>query len=110
MNRQKGYAWLCTPPRRRLLLFRQTPAASVLQQVFGKPWLPGCLVVDRKAGDNKASCAIQYCYSHLLHEVQDLEKEFPRRARSDGLCQYGGPATSPGDEAMHPTDLGRRVL
>jgi hypothetical protein len=44
---QNGYAWLYAPPRRSLFLFRQTRAGSVPQQVFGKPWLPGCLVVDR---------------------------------------------------------------
>ena len=26
---------------------------------------------------NRAPCAIQYCYAHLLREVQDLGKEFP---------------------------------
>jgi transposase len=35
------------------------------------------LVDDRYSGDNKVPCAIQYCYSHLLREGQDLEKEFP---------------------------------
>lgn len=76
-NGHKGYAWLFATPRLSLVLFRQTRAASVPQQVFGKPWLPGCLVVDRYGGYNKLPCAIQYGYSHLLREVQDLEKEFP---------------------------------
>jgi hypothetical protein len=74
---KNGYAWLFATPRLSLFLFRQTRAASVPQQVFGKPWLPGCLVVDRYGGYNKVPCAIQYCYSHLLRDVQDLEKEFP---------------------------------
>jgi hypothetical protein len=77
---KNGDAWLFATPRLSLFLFRQTRAASVPQQVFGKPWLPGCLVVDRDGGDNKVPCAIQYCYSHLLREVQDLEKEFPESA------------------------------
>lgn len=76
-NGHNGYAWLFATPRLSLFLFRQTRAASVPQQVFGKVWLPGCLVVDRYSGYNKVPCAIQYCYSHLLREVQDLEKEFP---------------------------------
>jgi transposase len=79
-NGKNGYAWLFATPRLSLFLFRQTRAASVPQQVFGKPWLPGCLVVDRYGGYNKVPCAIQYCYSHLLREVQDLEKEFPDAA------------------------------
>jgi transposase len=76
-NGQNGYAWLFATPRLSLFLFRQTRAASVPQHVFGKSWLPGCLVVDRYGGYNKVPCAIQYCYSHLLREVQALDKEFP---------------------------------
>jgi transposase len=76
-NGHNGYTWLFATPRLSLFLFRQTRAASVPQQVFGKVWLPGCLVVDRYGGYNKVPCAIQYCYSHLLREVQDLEQEFP---------------------------------
>jgi transposase len=76
-NGHNGSAWLFATPRLSLFLFRQTRAASVPQQVFGKIWLPGCLVVDRYGGYNKVPCAIQYCYSHLLREVQDLDKEFP---------------------------------
>jgi transposase len=76
-NGHNGYAWLFATPRLSLFLFRQTRAASVPQQVFGKIWLPGCLVVDRYGGYNKVPCAIQYGYSHLLREAQDLDKEFP---------------------------------
>jgi transposase len=76
-NGTNGYVWLFATPRLSLFLFRQTRAASVPQQVFGKVWLPGWLVIDRYGGYNKAPCAIQYCYSHLRCEVQDLEKEFP---------------------------------
>jgi transposase len=77
---KNGYAWLFATPRLSLFLFRQTRAASVPHQVFGKAWLPGCLVVDRYGGYNKVPCAIQYCYSHLLREGQDLAKEFPDAA------------------------------
>jgi transposase len=37
-------------------------------------------VVDRYHGYNRAPCALQYCYAHLLRDVQDLEKEFPEHA------------------------------
>jgi transposase len=33
-------------------------------------------VVDRYNAYNKAPCAFQYCYSHLLREVEDIGKEF----------------------------------
>jgi transposase len=77
---QNGYAWLFATPQLSLFLFRQTRAASVPKEVLGTAPLPGCLVVDRYGGYNKAPCAIQYCYSHLLREVQTLEKEFPEVA------------------------------
>jgi transposase len=79
-NGQNGYTWLFATPQISLFLFRKTRAASVPKEVFGAMPLPGCLVVDRYGGYNKAPCAIQYCYSHLLREVQDLEREFPDAA------------------------------
>jgi transposase len=79
-NGHKGYAWLFATPQLSLFLFRKTRAASVPKEVFGTMPLPGCLVVDRYGGYNKVPCAIQYCDSHLLREVQALEQEFPEAA------------------------------
>lgn len=73
----KGYAWLFCTALVSLFRFRQSRSASVAQEVFGAKRLPGVLVVDRYKGYNQAPCAIQYCYAHLLREVQDLAKEFP---------------------------------
>jgi transposase len=72
-----GYAWLFCTPRVSLFRFRQSRSASVAREVFGAQRLPGVLVVDRYNGYNQSPCAIQYCYAHLLREVQDLGKEFP---------------------------------
>lgn len=74
---RNGYAWLFCTDRVSLFRFRQSRSASVAQEVFGTKRLPGTLVVDRYNGYNQAPCLIQYCYSHLLREVQDLGKEFP---------------------------------
>jgi len=74
---KNGYAWLFATPKLSLFLFRKSRSAEVPKSVFGPGPLPGVLVVDRYAGYNQAPCAIQYCYAHLLREVQDLEKEFP---------------------------------
>jgi hypothetical protein len=35
------------------------------------------LVVDRYGAYNKAPCAIQYCYSHLSRDIEDLQKDDP---------------------------------
>jgi hypothetical protein len=74
---QNGYAWLFATDQLSIFQFRKSRSASVAQAVFGEKHLPGLLVVDRYAGYNKVPCAIQYCYAHLLREVEDLEKEFP---------------------------------
>ena len=73
-----GYAWLFCTALISLFRFRQSRSASVAQEVFGAKRLQGVLVVDRYNGYNRAPCAIQYCYAHLLREVQDLAKEFPQ--------------------------------
>lgn len=77
INGKNGYAWLFATERVSIFQFKPTRSAKVPQAVFGKESLPGTLVVDRYAGYNKVPCALQYCYAHLLREVEDLEKEFP---------------------------------
>jgi transposase len=72
-----GYAWLFCTPDLSVFRFRPTRAASVVREAFGLRRLPGVLLVDRYAGYNKVPCAIQYCYAHLLRDVQDLQKNFP---------------------------------
>jgi transposase len=74
---KNGYVWLFATTTLSIFHFRTTRSAEVVRSVFGKEPLPGVLVVDRYAGYNKAPCRIQYCYAHLLREVEDLEKEFP---------------------------------
>ena len=90
-NGHHGSAWRFATPRLRLLLFRQTRAASVPQHVFGKTGLPGCLVVARDGGDNKVPCAIQSGDSPLRREVQDLEPEFPDAAAVRALVRTVAP-------------------
>ena len=72
-----GYAWLFCTALISLFRFRQSRSASVAREVFGTKRLRGILVVDRYNAYNQTPCLIQYCYAHLLREVQDLGKEFP---------------------------------
>jgi len=76
-NGKNGYAWLFATEKISIFQFNKTRSGKVPQAVFGHKQLPGVLVVDRYAGYNKTPCKIQYCHSHLLRDVQDLEKEFP---------------------------------
>ena len=74
-----GYAWLFCTETISIFRFRQTRSGQVALQVLGAKRLRGVLVVDRYHGYSRAPCALQYCYAHLLREVQDLEKEFPEQ-------------------------------
>lgn len=76
---RNGYAWLFCTLLLSLFRFRQSRSAKVALEVFGPRRLPGTLVVDRYAGYNKVLCALQYCYAHLLREVEDLGKEFAQQ-------------------------------
>lgn len=73
---QNGFAWLFATDKISLFLFRQSRSSRVVREVFGDQPLPGTLVVDRYNAYNKVPCQIQYCYSHLLRELKDMEKEF----------------------------------
>lgn len=77
---QNGYAWLYCTPTLSLFLFRSTRSAAVPKEVLGIKPLDGVLVVDRYNGYNRVPCKLQYCYAHLLREVEDLAKEFPDQA------------------------------
>jgi transposase len=74
---KNGYAWLFATERLSIFQFKRTRSGEVARAVFGKDALPGTLVIDRYAGYNKVPCTIQYCYAHLIRDIEDLEKEFP---------------------------------
>jgi len=73
---KNGYVWLFATPELSVFQFGKSRSSKVSQGVFGREPLPGTLVVDRYAAYNKTPSQIQYCYAHLLRDVQDLEKEF----------------------------------
>jgi hypothetical protein len=93
-----GYAWLFCTGTLSLFRFRQSRSGQVARQVLGQRLLPGVLVVDRYDGYNRAPCALQYCYAHLLRDVEDLEKEFPEQAEVQGFVQRLAPLLA---RAMH---------
>ena len=64
---------------------------------MGDQPLPGVLCVDRYGGYNKVPCHIQYCYAHLLRDVQDLEKKY---SKNKEIKKYVGSMASLLAEAM----------
>jgi transposase len=77
INGKNGYVWLFATEKISIFLFRKSRSAKVPQSIFGDKQLSGVLVVDRYAAYNKTPCALQYCYAHLLRDVENLEKDFP---------------------------------
>ncbi len=88
---KNGYAWLFATLKISIFLFKKTRSSSVPRAIFGSERLPGTLVVDRYNGYNKMPCEIQYCYSHLLREVEDLNKEFPDQAEINAFVSTVAP-------------------
>ena len=99
---QNGYGWLFGTKDVAIFRFRHSRSGKVAQEVFGKEVLPGVLVVDRYNGYNKAPCSIQYCYAHLLRNIQDLEKEFPDNEEIKTFVQTAAPLLA---EAMNLRSL-----
>jgi hypothetical protein len=95
---QSGYAWLFCTPETSLFSFQNTRSASVPRSIFGDKKLPGVLVVDRYNAYNKAPVEIQYCYAHLLRDVEKLEKDFPESAEVKSFVSLLAPLLS---QAMH---------
>lgn len=93
-NGQNGYAWLFTTPKVSIFRLRKTRSGEVAKEVLGKKSLPGVLVVDRYQGYNQAPCNIQYCYAHLLRDVQKLEKEFPNDKQVKNFVEATAPVLS----------------
>ena len=74
---KNGYTWLFATDKLRYFLFGENRSSAVPKKVFGNEQLPGVLVVDRYAAYNKAPCKIQYCYAHLIRDIEDLQKRHP---------------------------------
>ena len=93
-----GYVWLFATAELSLFRFRATRAAAVPKEVFGSKRLPGVLVVDRYNAYNQLPCRLQYCYAHLLREVEDLQRQFAENAEVQAFTTTFGPLLA---AAMH---------
>ena len=74
---KSGFAWLFCTAALSIFLFKNTRSSAIPKGIFGSEQIRGVLVVDRYAGYNKLPVKLQYCYAHLLRELEKLEKDFP---------------------------------
>lgn len=86
-NGQNGYAWLFATSKISIFRFRHTRSSSVVKEVLGDKPLPGVLVVDRYAAYNVAPCKRQFCFSHILRDVEDILEEFPEQQEVRNFCE-----------------------
>lgn len=91
---RNGYAWLFAAPNLRVFRFRSTRSGAVAREVFGPDPLPGVLVVDRYGAYNKAPVALQYCWAHLLRDLEDVGKDFPDDSEVAAFVQRLAPLLS----------------
>jgi transposase len=73
---QSGYAWSFCSQYTTIFDFTNTRSSKIPAKILGIKRLNGFLIVDRYAGYNQVKCKLQYCFAHLLREVQELEKQF----------------------------------
>lgn len=71
------YTWLFATQSLSIFKFGENRSGQVPRKIFGEKPLDGFLVVDRYAGYNKLPVNIQYCYAHLLRDIENLEDKFP---------------------------------
>jgi transposase len=95
---QSGYVWLFCTALASIFLFKNTRSSSVPRGLFGQEGLPGVLVVDRYNGYNKLPLKLQYCYAHLLRDLEKLGKDFPDEEEVRSFTAILIPLLS---EAMH---------
>jgi transposase len=98
-----GYAWLFATDRLSIFRFRVSRSSKIPGELLGDRPLPGVLVVDRYAAYNVAPCELQYCYAHLLRDLQDLGREFPEDPQVTTFVDALAPELA---AAMHLHSLG----
>lgn len=74
---KSGYVWLFASQSTSIFRFADSRASRVVHDVLGGEQLSGVLVVDRYSGYNRVPCALQYCFAHLLRDVEKLVDESP---------------------------------
>lgn len=95
---RSGYSWLFCTDKISIFRFRGSRSSKIPHEIFGSDKLSGILVVDRYNAYNKVPCALQYCYAHLLREVEDAEKEFPDSIEVEHFVSNLAPLLA---QAMH---------
>jgi len=89
------YTWLLSTRSMSLFLVGRSRATVVPMELFEAlareaRTAAGVLVVDRYVVYGKLPVALQYCYAHLLRDVQQLQAQFPDHEEVKSFCRVLG--------------------
>lgn len=74
---KNAWAWIFCTLQTVLFHFAASRKGEIARNMIGKSNGDDIVVVDRYAGYNGIDPPRQFCFAHLLREVQQLEKDFP---------------------------------
>lgn len=103
---RNGYAWMIRSFDTIAYRFCDTRAGTVPVELLGSDPLPGVLLTDRYAGYNRLDISRQYCYAHLLRDLQDIGKQFPDDPEVNGFIEALAPKLA---QAMSLRDRKRTI-
>jgi len=73
MDGKKAYAWLFANDLFQVFAFRETRGSKVPKEILGEEKSDLILVVDRYRGYSPLLLLRQFCYAHLLRDVEKLK-------------------------------------
>ncbi len=74
---ERGYGWLFSSTDVAIFCLEKSRGSQIPRRILGNKPLDGCLVVDRYSAYNKLPVRLQYCYAHLLRDLEELANDFP---------------------------------
>jgi hypothetical protein len=86
MDGKKAYAWLFANELFQVFAFRETRGSIVPKEILGEEELAIILIVDRYCGYSPLLLFRQFCYAHLLRDVEKLKLEFPDDRQVSIFC------------------------
>ena len=75
-----GYLWTFTTPSAQIMLYRKSRGSVVVKEIVGQDGhdYEGVIVSDFYGAYNQHLGFHQRCWAHLLRDIHDLKKEYPR--------------------------------
>ena len=86
MDGKKAYVWLFANELFQVFAFRESRGSKVPKEILGEEKSDLVLVVDRYCGYSPLLLFRQFCYAHLLRDIEKLKLEFPDDKQVSIFC------------------------